>query len=74
MFKNLQLEKNIFSFTYFQLNWKGGDNNQGGQIFRNLHKLGDGNKLKSVEKYWKFGDLPPLKLERGDYAASISSV
>ena len=51
MRKNLPLEQNIFSFTYFQLDW-GVGNNQGGQIFSKSSQIGGGggNKLKSEEK------------------------
>ena len=47
---NRQLEQNIFSFTYFQLDWGFGNNQGMVGFFQNLHKLGSGNKLKSEEK------------------------
>ena len=48
LLKNLPFEKKK-SFTYFQLNW-GTGNNQEGWIFSNSSQIGGGDKLTSEGK------------------------
>ena len=62
MLQNLPLQQNIFSFTYYQLDWGVGDIQVGIDFFKIFTNLGGGNKLKSEEKNQNLViNLPTIK-------------